>query len=345
MSLFERRRRSPLQAEAVTPGRRGLLSLGCACCLSAALPISRAAAQSPAVQRHLEAARQAAGDDLRHLLRLGLAASPSSVAAQPSLEQLIAQPAPPPAKAFDKLYFVGGKWVSAWAIPTSDGIILIDALNNDEEAERLVDRGLRQLGLDPAQIRLVVVTHGHGDHYGGAGHFVRRYNSRVVMSGADWTMTETALEFDSPVWGRPPRRDVVVEDGGTVRLGDTNIEVLLTPGHTRGTISLIFDVQHDGRPHRALLWGGTAFNFGRQPDRMQRIQAYIDGAARAHEIAGRRNIDVFLSNHPGWDEADAKLARMRPRGDNPFASGVATTQRALTVMRECALATQAAWSA
>jgi nitrate/nitrite transporter NarK len=30
----------------------------------------------------------------------------------------------------------------------------------------------------------------------------RRYAPRLVMSGADWAMTETALEFDSPLWGR-----------------------------------------------------------------------------------------------------------------------------------------------
>jgi len=50
---------------------------------------------------------------------------------------------PPPGKAFDNLYFVGSKWVSAWAITTSDGIILIDAMDNDDEAERIVDAGLR----------------------------------------------------------------------------------------------------------------------------------------------------------------------------------------------------------
>src|SRR3712207_5880475 len=97
----------------------------------------------------------------------------------------------------------------------------------------------------------------------------QRHGARVVMSGADWHMTETGLEFDVPQWGRPPRRDVVVEDGDAIRLGDTAVEVLLTPGHTPGTISLLFDVRDGQRTHRALLWGGTAFNFGRRPERMR----------------------------------------------------------------------------
>lgn len=341
MLFPDRRGRPALRADAVAPTRRGLLALGCACCLGAP-PISPAAAQSPEVARHLEAARAAAGEDLRPWLALGQAATPAT-APSPSIEALMAQPAPPPARAFGNLAFVGAKWVSAWALTTSDGIILLDALNNDDEAERLIEGGLRQLGLDPGQVKLVVVTHGHGDHYGGAAFLKSRHGAQVVMSGPDWHMMETELEFDAPQWGRPPRRDVVVEDGGTIRLGDTAIEVLMTPGHTPGTISLLFDLRDGQRTQRALLWGGTAFNFGRRPERMQRIASYIAGTRRAKEVAARQNVTVLLSNHSGYDEADKKLERIRDGAANPFVIGQEAVQRALTVIEECALATQAAW--
>ncbi len=341
--LFNKRQARPaLRAEAVAPTRRGLLAFGCACCLGA-LPISPAAAQSPEVARHLAAARAAAGEDLRPWLALGQAATPST-GPSPSVEALMAQPPPPPGKAFDDLAFVGAKWVSAWALTTSDGIILLDALNNEDEAERLIEGGLRRLDLDPAQIKRVVVTHGHGDHYGGAAWLKQRHGAQIAMSGADWRMTETELEFDVPQWGRPPRRDVVVEDGDTIRLGGTAVEVLMTPGHSPGTISLLFDVRDGQRTHRALLWGGTAFNFGRRPDRMQRIASYIAGTRRAKEVAAREDATVLLSNHSGYDEADKKLQRLREGAANPFVIGQEAVQRALTVIEECALATQAAWS-
>ena len=89
------------------PTRRGLFALGCACCMGT-LPISAAVAQSPEVVRHMEAARAAAGEDLRPWLALGQAATPSN-APSPSIEALMAQPAPPPGKAFDNLSFVGTK--------------------------------------------------------------------------------------------------------------------------------------------------------------------------------------------------------------------------------------------
>lgn len=328
-----------------SPSRRGFLTAGCLCCAAFALKLSPAAAESAGVQRHLAAARAAAGDDLKQYLKLAEIVQPIAGKKASSIAELMALPAPPPGKAFDNLYFVGGKWVSAWAITTSEGIILIDAMNNADDAEHVIDAGMRKLGLDPSQIKMVVITHGHGDHYGGADYFVDKYQPQIVASRADWDMMENKLEFDVPSWGKPPKRDVAVEDGAKLTLGDTTVDVVMTPGHTMGTISLAFDVKDGSKTHRALLWGGTSFNFGKQPNKMERLQAYLDATARVRDMAGKENIEVFISNHTGFDLADVKLAQMTPSGPNPFVLGVDSTQRALTVMRECALATQVAWTA
>jgi metallo-beta-lactamase class B len=69
---------------------------------------------------------------------------------------------------FDNLYFVGQTEYSAWAITTSAGIILMDAIF-DYSVEDEVVGGLTALGLDPNQIKYVVISHAHGDHVGGAG--------------------------------------------------------------------------------------------------------------------------------------------------------------------------------
>ncbi|HTT13345.1 MAG TPA: MBL fold metallo-hydrolase [Burkholderiaceae bacterium] len=280
----------------------------------------------------------------RRRSRLGLGDSARADYKPPqfSLEDLMRLPAPPPGKAFDNLYFMGSKWVSAWAIPTSAGIVVVDAMDNDEEAQRIVEGAMRTLGLDPAQIRTVVVTHGHGDHYGGANYLKQRFNARVAMSHPDWQMTETKLEFDSPLWGRPPKRDVALAEGDTVRLGDTAIEIIGTPGHTMGTISLLFPVREGSKTHQALLWGGTAFNFGKQP---ARLCTYFDSVERTRRIAADRGVDVFISNHNIYDQALDKLARTQADNPNPFVQGTQSVQRALTVMSECGRAVLASWEA
>src|SRR5436309_120008 len=108
----------------------GLVTLAACETTPATPPVSDAT-----VQAHVDTATRLAGADLKPLLSLCKPAP----AVRPKvdehdLEALIAKPAPPPGKAFDNLYFLGDAWVSAWALNTSDGIILFDTLNTGKEA-------------------------------------------------------------------------------------------------------------------------------------------------------------------------------------------------------------------
>ena len=293
------------------------------------------------VQAHVNKATLSAGDDLKPLLALCRpqpAVRASGHAVDEGIRRLIAQPPPAPGQAFDNLYFVGSAWVSAWVLKTSQGLILIDALNNEEEAKSLIEGGMAKLGLEPRDIRYIVVTHGHGDHYGGAPYLAQRHGARIVASEEDWNMMAGTLEFASTAWPVPPRRDLAVRDGDKLVLGDTTLSYHLTPGHTLGTLSLVFDVRDGTRQHRALLWGGTAFNFGKD---LPRLQAYHASTEKMRRIAADRGVDVMISNHPGYDGTVAKLADLKRRvsgGAHPFVGGGGAVDRSLDVMGECSLA-------
>jgi metallo-beta-lactamase class B len=321
------------------------LRLAAAWALLACTPLLHAAASEASIQAHIAAAQRAAGSEFPEYLTLCKPAPATRPqAGSIDLAALIARPAPPPGAAFDNLVYVGSAWVSAWALKTSDGLLLIDALNTADEVDRLVVGGLKAQGLDPAAIRTVLVTHGHGDHYGGADR-VRALAAgappRVVMSEIDWTMTETQLEFASPVWPPPPRRDrsrdVAARDGDVLRQGDAALTLYVTPGHTLGTISPVFEVRAGASRHKAMVWGGTSFNFGRD---LQRLDAYIAAAERMRDVAKAEGIDVLLSNHPANDLTVARTAALRanPQGTNPFVIGTEGVVRTLTVIAECAKA-------
>lgn len=310
--------------------------------LAAGAPAWAQSAPSDAtIAAHVAEATRAAGSDLGALMVLCKPAPVARVSQELIDKGIAAQinrPAPPPGQAFDNLFFVGAAWVSAWALKTSDGIILIDALNNQAEAAALIEGGLRKLGLDPAQIRYLIVTHGHGDHYGGALYLVERYRPRVVMSEIDWKMTETKLEFSTPLWGDPPKRDLAVADGDKITLGDTTVTLHLTPGHTLGTISPVFEAQSRGKTHRVMIWGGTAFNFGKD---IPRLDSYIEAARRMIRLAQEQRVDVLLSNHASYDQTVPKLELLRKQAGaeaNPFVMSTDNVVRALTVMHECAQA-------
>jgi metallo-beta-lactamase class B len=198
------------------------------------------------------------------------------------------------------------------------------------EAE--VDGGLKKLGLNPADIKYVVVSHGHLDHAGGAKFLQEKYGARLIMSAADYDL----LDQQNPAW--KPKRDMVATDGMQLTLGDTAMTLYLTPGHTLGTISTVFPVRDGSQRHVVATWGGTLFNFGR--DR-PRLQSYASQAERFRKIANDAGADVLLSNHTIYDGSKTKLLAVAARrtGDpNPYVLGREGVQRYLTTVGECAQA-------
>jgi metallo-beta-lactamase class B len=231
-------------------------------------------------------------------------------------------------KVFDNLYFVGQSEYSAWAVTTTEGIILIDTLF-DYSVEDAVVGGLKTLGLDPATIRYAVVTHPHPDHHGGAKLLQDRYRTRIVMSAADWDVIDRLS-------GTKPARDMVATDGQSLTLGDTTVTLHITPGHTPGTLSVILPVRENGRSHVVALWGGTGLNADRES-----LEAYVRSAQRFTGIAQKAGADIILSNHTDWDGSKVYLPRLAmrsPGSANPYVVGGARVQAYLQVAEECAAA-------
>ena len=234
-----------------------------------------------------------------------------------------------PAKVFDNLYFVGMTEYSAWAVTTSQGIIVIDTIY-DYSIEDEVVNGLKKLGLNPANIKYAIVSHAHTDHIGGAKYLQDHFGTRVVMSKEDWDVADRSIR--EPI---RPKRDIEMKDGDKLTLGDTTITMYLTPGHTPGTISTTFQVKDRGTTHTVATWGGTAFNFAAKPEN---FTPYIASAQRFRDIATKSGADVLLSNHTMYDGTKEKVKTLATRKANerhPYVIGIQSIQRYLTVAEEC----------
>lgn len=245
----------------------------------------------------------------------------------------------PPFKVFDNLYWLGTRQHSSWALQTSAGLIIIDTNFAWATEPEIID-GLVTLGLKPADIKYVVISHAHGDHDQGAAELQRRYGAKVVMGTPDW---EATLRRPPTAAGGVPTRDIAVgSDGMKLVLGDTTMDIVFTPGHSPGTLSYVFPVKHEGRTVMVAYSGGTLTGaFGTDTARWEE---YIASQRRIGQAAANAAATVLLSNHSEYDGAYTKarlMAAPRQVGeDHPFIVGEDAVQRYFTVMTECALASQ-----
>jgi len=228
-----------------------------------------------------------------------------------------------PFKVFDNLYYVGPGSVAVWLIPTTDGLILIDS-TQEPLVDHVVD-GIRKLGFDPKNIKYILLTHGHLDHFGGAGKIQALSGARVATLEEDWKLIEAT--YQNPGRGNrdpgvPLKRDMVLREGQTLTLGKTSLKVYKLPGHTPGSPSFEFTVYDNGKPYKAFLFGGPGQRNGVEGGteflnsirRLKREFADVEVPIHVHS---------YLNTYPYPSggailEPAKKLAQRKPGDPHPF---------------------------
>lgn len=202
-----------------------------------------------------------------------------------------------PWSPFENVDYVGICWVSAWLIHTDDGTVLIDTLYGPY-TRTLLDE-IAKTGTDLADIKYVLMTHGHFDHAAGAAML------RPLLPNATFVMTQTGWDegIASAEASQGGRRawemiepEMVVADGDTITLGDNTFTVVETPGHTWGTASYIYSVVDQGTTYRSVTIGGLGLNAIEGP---AQVEAFIDSLDRLRVLAEDEDmgIDVHLTTH------------------------------------------------
>src|ERR1700693_1778543 len=239
-----------------------------------------------------------------------------------------------PKKAFDDLYWMGTPSRSTWALTTTDRIILYDT-QSVYDAENVIVGGLKKLGLDPAKVKYVIISHAHENEAGGAKLMQERYGAHIVMGAGDWDMV------DQSVNGFPngkPKRDIVATDGMKITLGGRTVTIYLMPGHTPGTISGIFQVHDRGKPLTVAYSGGTEFNFVHD---VPHFDSYLASERKFAAIAAAAGAAIVLGNQSQFDSAALKLrtlADRRPGETHPLDVGAAAVALYFKIEDECAQA-------
>ena len=223
----------------------------------------------------------------------------------------------PATRFFDQLSYIGNNIVGCFVLETSDGFILLDCMEPFDSHRDLIVSGIADLGLELKDLKAILITHGHGDHYGTADWFREQTGCKIYMSEVDYNFARTDKRNRTGVL----KWEVYdfLDDGDVFELGDTKIYVFKTPGHTIGCLSFIFKVTDEGREHWVEMWGGSGL-----PYSMSDKVLYMQSCIKFARITERFGCDVEISTHPFIDNSLERLTVVRGIFDgvaNPFVVG------------------------
>ena len=185
-------------------------------------------------------------------------------------------------KLTEHIYLVGGGPFTGFGLtPGSDShiylidggdrLVLVDAgLGLDESFARLTEN-IQGHGFDPGDIDLVVLTHYHGDHAGGASRAQEEYGAELAIHHESATYLENADEdatglraareagvFPEAARLRPCTVQSALREGDEIAVGSGSLRFVPTPGHCRGHGSYLLTGLGDPALFTgdALFWAG-----------------------------------------------------------------------------------------
>ncbi len=156
-----------------------------------------------------------------------------------------------------------------YLIRQQQGWLLVDCGLRHRSCLNALLRQLGALGLSPRDVKQLLITHFHPDHFGSAAEFRARSDARVIMHRRDWEVLQfilqsargsggedfgqwvasvgvqpgelegynQAFEFGTALFPRDVEPDRLL-DGEDEPVGDAGLRALLTPGHTPGHVCL-----------------------------------------------------------------------------------------------------------
>ncbi len=255
------------------------------------------------------------------LLTLGIAFAVH--AAEPPLPQLEAytvqeawrQPVAP-FRIADNTWYIGTAAVSALAVTTKDGAIVVDG--GMPQAANMLLSNLRTAGVQPSGVRFILHSHAHADHAGPLAA-VKRATGAALVSNAESTWMLARGGSDDPHFGDditfpPAQADRIVHDGEIVTLGGMALTVHFIPGHTPGSMAWTWTDTRDGMPVR-IAYVDSLSAPGYRLVGHPRLPKLVADYRRSFEVVRALPCDVLITPHAdgsGWTPADARTPHAAP---------------------------------
>jgi metallo-beta-lactamase class B len=221
-----------------------------------------------------------------------------------------------PFRIADNLYYVGSKDLASYLVVTPKGDILINS--SLESSPPLIQKSVEQLGFHFSDIKILLISHAHGDHDAGSAEVKRMTGAKYMVMDGDVDVVESggAKDFAYPEALYPATKvDRVLHDGDEVRLGGAVLVAHKTPGHTRGCTTWTMRASLGGHVRDVVIVGSWNVNPGYRLVDVPGKPAYYPGIADDYErtfvVLKSLPCDVFLGAHGAYFGMLQKLDRVK----------------------------------
>ena len=232
----------------------------------------------------------------------------------------------PPYRIIGNIYYVGSQGLASYLITTPQGNILINS--NLEKSVPMIRDNVEKLGFHFSDTKILLISHAHIDHCAGSAAVKELTGAKYMVMDADVPAVEDggkinfgrgAKNSDSgaPQY-QPTKVDRVLHDGDEVKLGDTVLTAHLTPGHTKGTTTWTMKVADGGKTYNVVIVGSPNVNPGYRLVNNALYPQIASDYERMFRVLKSLPCDVFLGAHGNYYGMEAKYARMKEGGPNPF---------------------------
>lgn len=219
-----------------------------------------------------------------------------------------------PFNVISNVYYVGTQGIAAYLIVGDDGHILIDG--GMPQSAKQIAGSIEQLGYRVSDVKYLLNTHAHFDHSGGLAELRQLTGAKLISSEQDAHWLESGLypgRTDDAYASAPVTVDIRVSDNDSVVLGDLSLQARLTPGHSPGCTSWVFDVLHKGQKKTVIVFGGASVAGNKLAPEEQYPGIIQDYQATFNKVKSW-SADVYLSNHPFYFHLQRKRLK-REAGD------------------------------
>lgn len=228
----------------------------------------------------------------------------------------------PPHHIIGNVYYIGSKGLASYLITTPEGNILINS--NLEASVPQIRASIEKLGFHFNDTKILLISHAHWDHCAGSAAVKELTGAKYMVMDADVPEIEAGGKGNFQYRNsprslyEPAKVDRVLHDLDQVKIGGTVLVAHLTPGHTKGCTTWTMRVRDGGKTYEIVIVGSPNVNSGYKLVHNALYPNIAQDYERTFRTLKALPCDIFLGAHGNYYGMEAKFARLKAGGPNPF---------------------------